>query len=103
MMTWYCIVGLRGFIHERNIFIFFLHFFLTFSFVRAVSAALVLKVVVVQRFGGAVCAVLKNGAVLVSRHARFGGVHFSPDAARRGCAGVLAELAARGFQLGGFA
>jgi hypothetical protein len=47
------IVVLRGFIHERNIFIFFIFFF-EFSFGRAVSAALVLKVVVVQRFGGAV-------------------------------------------------
>jgi hypothetical protein len=70
---------------------------------RAVSVAFVFKVVVVQRFRGAAGIVFENGTVSVSRHARFCGVHFSPNAARRGRARVLAQLTARGFQLGGFA
>ena len=103
-------------IHECDIFIFlrfyisaFRHFgisaFLWVLFVgsRAVSVAFVFKVVVVQRFRGAAGIVFENGTVSVSRHARFGGVHFSPNAARRGRARVLAQLTARGFQLGGFA
>ena len=100
-------------IHECDIFIFlrfyisaFRHFgilWVLFVGSRAVSVAFVFKVVVVQCFRGAAGIVFENGTVSVSRHARFCGVHFSPNAARRGRARVLAQLTARGFQLGGFA
>jgi hypothetical protein len=96
-------------IHECDIFIFlrfyisaFWHFGILALFI-AISVAFVFKVVVVQRFRGAAGLVFENGAVSVSRHARFGGVHFGPNAARCGRARVLAQLTARGFQLGGFA
>ena len=67
------------------------------------AAAFIFKIVVVQRFRGVACPMFENGTVPVPRHARFGGVHFhfSPHAARRGRAGVLAQLAARRFQFGG--
>jgi hypothetical protein len=79
-------------------------FYISFLFIGggAVSLAFIFKVVVVQRFGGAVGAVFENGTVSVSRHARFYGVHFSPGAARSGRARVLAQLPACRFQFRGF-
>ena len=65
--------------------------------------ALVFKIVVVQGFGCAGSAVLENGTMPVAGHARLVGVHAGPNAAGSGCARVLAQFAASGFQFGGFA
>ena len=79
-------------------------FILNYLGVGAVpAAAFVFKVVVIQWFGRPVRIVFKNGAVLVSGHARFGAVHAGPYAARSSRAGVLAHFTALRFQLGGFA
>ena len=71
-------------------------------FGRTISVAFVFKIVVIQRFRSAIGAVFKNGAVLVSGNARFGGVHAGPSAARSRRARIFAELTARRFQFGGF-